>query len=156
MRGNANLAIEGFIAAARSAHELVPLLWASANPSGMVTEDAFEAICFMLCRMIHDAGQLDGLFLDLHGSMVAEHVDDGEGELLRRLRDLAGAKLPIVAALDFHANVSPAMVEHASGLLSCRTFPHVDMARTGHRALKLMTRCLWVLNCTKAIVNSLS
>lgn len=151
MRGNANLAIEGFIAAARSAHELVPLLWASANPSGMVTEDAFEAICFMLCRMIHDAGQLDGLFLDLHGSMVAEHVDDGEGEgeLLRRLRDLLGAKLPIVAALDFHANVSPAIVEHASGLLSCRTFPHVDMARTGHRALKLMTPLLTGLELYK-------
>jgi microcystin degradation protein MlrC len=139
---NANLAVEGFIAEARSSHELVPLLWASANPSGMVTEDAFEAICFMLCRMIDDAGPLDGLFLDLHGSMVAEHVDDGEGELLRRLRELVGAKLPIVAALDLHANVSPAMVELASGLVSYRTFPHVDMAQTGHRALKLMSPLL--------------
>ncbi|SIT51013.1 MlrC-like protein [Paraburkholderia piptadeniae] len=144
-----NLAIEGFIDAARSAHELVPLLWASANPSGMVTEDAFEAISFMLGRMIRDAGPIDGLFLDLHGSMVAEHVDDGEGELLRRLRELVGLKLPIVAALDFHANVSPAMVEHASGLVSCRTFPHVDMAQTGRRALRLMNLLLAGLELAK-------
>jgi microcystin degradation protein MlrC len=104
----------------------------------------------MLCRMIQDSGPLDALFLDLHGSMVAEHVDDGEGELLRRLRELVGAKLPIVAALDLHANVSPAMVEHASGLVSYRTFPHVDMAQTGHRALRLMTPMLAGLDLYKS------
>jgi microcystin degradation protein MlrC len=68
-----NLAIEGFIQAARASHELVPLLWASANPSGPVTRDAFEAIAFMLDRALRDAGPLDALFLDLHGAMVTEH-----------------------------------------------------------------------------------
>lgn len=137
-----NLAIDGFIQAARPAHELVPLLWASANPSGPVTQDAFEAIAFMLDRMIRDAGPLDALLLDLHGAMVSEHLEDGEGELLRRLRHRVGATMPIVAALDFHANITPAMVEHASGLLTYRSYPHIDMMRTGQRALALLDKLL--------------
>ena len=137
-----NLAIDGFIQAAQASHQLVPLLWASANPSGPVTEDAFEAIAFMLDRMIRDAGPLDALFLDLHGAMVSEHLEDGEGELLRRLRHRVGATLPIVVALDFHANITPAMFDHASGLLTYRSYPHVDMAQTGQRAQVLLDRLL--------------
>jgi microcystin degradation protein MlrC len=137
-----NLAIDGFIQAAQPLHQLVPLLWASANPSGPVTEDAFEAIAFMLDRMIRDAGPLDALFLDLHGAMVSEHLEDGEGELLRRLRHRVGATLPIVVALDYHANITPAMFEHASGLLTYRSYPHVDMAQTGQRAQVLLDRLL--------------
>ncbi|MGF6724529.1 microcystin degradation protein MlrC [Paraburkholderia sp. GAS41] len=137
-----NLAIDGFIQAAQSTHQLVPLLWASANPGGPVTEDAFEAIAFMLDRMLRDAGPLDALFLDLHGAMVSEHLDDGEGELLRRLRQRVGAALPIVVALDFHANITPAMFEYASGLLAYRSYPHIDMAQTGQRAQVLLDRLL--------------
>lgn len=137
-----NLAIAGFIQAARTSHQLAPLLWASANPSGPVTQDAFEAIAFMLDRMIRDAGPLDALFLDLHGAMVSEHLEDGEGELLRRLRERVGDTMPIVAALDFHANITPAMIEHASGLVTYRSYPHVDMAQTGQRAHALLERLL--------------
>lgn len=137
-----NLAIDGFIQAARTLHQLVPLLWASANPSGPVTQDAFEAIAFMLDRMIRDAGPLDALFLDLHGAMVSEHLEDGEGELLRRLRQRVGSTMPIVAALDFHANITPAMIDHASGLVTYRSYPHVDMAQTGQRAHVLLDRLL--------------
>jgi len=137
-----NLAIDGFIRAARTSHQLVPLLWASANPSGPVTQDAFEAIAFMLDRAIRDAGPLDALFLDLHGAMVSEHWQDGEGELLRRLRQRVGDAIPIVAALDFHANITPAMIEYASGLLTYRSYPHIDMAQTGQRAQVLLDRLL--------------
>jgi microcystin degradation protein MlrC len=137
-----NLAIDGFIQAARVKHELVPLLWASASPSGPVTQDAFEAIAFMLERAIRDAAPIDALFLDLHGAMVTEHLEDGEGELLKRLRQRLGATPPIVAALDFHANVTPAMVEHASGMLAYRSYPHTDMAQTGRRSAQLMDRLL--------------
>ena len=82
-----NLAITGFIDAALVAgHELVPLVWANACPSGPVTEDAFERLSAMLLADLAAAGPLDALFLDLHGAMVTEHLADGEGELLRRVR----------------------------------------------------------------------
>ena len=87
-----NLAIDGFIRAARTSHQLVPLLWASANPSGPVTQDAFEAIAFMLDRMIRDAGPLDALFLDLHGHSDRAPLSpfDAVGLLLGQLGVAAG------------------------------------------------------------------
>lgn len=136
-----NLALSGFIDAS-AAHTLVPLVWCSANPSGPVTEDAFEAVALMLSLAIRDAGPLDALFLDLHGAMVCEHLDDGEGELLRRLRAQLGPDVPIVAALDFHANISDAMVRDADVLVPYRTYPHVDMADTGRRAAYVLDRVL--------------
>ncbi len=138
-----NLAISGFIDALRGTpHQLVPLLWASAGPSGPVTRDAFEAIAYLLDRALVEAGPLDALLLDLHGAMVVEHLDDGEGELLRRLRERTGVDTVIVAALDFHANVSRAMVELADVLVSYRSYPHVDIAETGRRAAALLERRL--------------
>ncbi|MFO1074408.1 MAG: M81 family metallopeptidase [Geminicoccaceae bacterium] len=147
----ANLAVTGFIDAARAAgHELAPLVWANACPSGPVTEDAYERIVAMLLADLAAAGPVDGLFLDLHGAMVCEHLPDGEGELLRRLR-AAAPELPIVAALDLHANVSAAMVEHADALVAYRTYPHVDLARTGAAALPLLERRMAGLPLAKAL-----
>ncbi|MBI2382016.1 MAG: M81 family metallopeptidase [Gammaproteobacteria bacterium] len=127
-----NLALSGFAEAARAAGaELLPLVWASANPSGRVSREAYETFWEMLREELSRAGAFDALYLDLHGAMVAEHLDDGEGELLARLRRLLGPELPIVASLDFHANVSAAMLAGADLLLSYRSYPHVDMAETG-------------------------
>lgn len=137
-----NLATDGFIQAARRHHELAPLVWASANPSGPVTRDAFEAMWFLFERALRDAGRLDALFLDLHGAMVTEHLEDGEGEWLRRVRALVGDALPIVVALDFHANITPEMVERATALIVYRSYPHVDMAASGQRAYAVLARLL--------------
>jgi len=134
-----NLPAAGFIAEARTAgHTLVPLTWCSATPSGPVTRDAFEGICAMLLDDLRACGSLDAVYLDLHGAMVAEHVDDADGEVLRRVRAVLGQDVPVIASLDFHANVSRLMVEQASALVAYRTYPHVDMAETGARTL----RCL--------------
>lgn len=133
-----NLPLAGFInEALQLGHQLIPTLWASAAPSGKVTEEAFEAICDELIARILEAGPVDAVFLDLHGAMVCTHLDDGEGELLARLRDLVGPT-PIVAALDFHANVSLRMVENADLLIAYRTYPHVDMADTGAKAAQFI------------------
>ncbi len=76
--------------------------------------------------------------LDLHGAMVAEHVDDADGEVLARVRQVGGLNIPIVASLDFHANVSARMVAQADGLVSFRSYPHVDMTETGLRSAALL------------------
>jgi microcystin degradation protein MlrC len=137
-----NLPISGFIDAARAAgHELVPLVWANACPSGPVTDDAFERLCGQMLEDLAAAGPLDGIFLDLHGAMITASLDDGEGELLARIRR-ARPSLPLVAALDLHANVSAAMVEHADVLLAYRTYPHVDLAATGARCLEPLQRLI--------------
>ena len=136
-----NLPIAGFIEqAAQDRHELKPLLWCSAQPSGPVTRDAFERIAFILLEDLTAALPIDAVYLDLHGAMVAEHCDDADGELLRRVRALVGERIPVVASLDLHANVSQTMLEQASALVAYRTYPHVDMAETGARAASLVPR----------------
>ena len=138
-----NLSIAGFIEAANHAgHDLRPLLWCSATPSGRVTRDAYERIAGELGERLSKAGPIDALFLDLHGAMVAEHLEDGEGELLARLRGIVGPEPPIVVSLDFHANVSRAMVEQATAMVGYRTYPHVDMAATGVECARLLDRIM--------------
>src|SRR5690606_24413262 len=72
--------------------------------------------------------------------MVTEHHQDGEGEILRRVRAVVGPEIPVVASLDLHANVTPEMVAHSNALVIYRTYPHVDMAETGARAFALLAR----------------
>jgi len=69
--------------------------------------------------------------------MVTEHYEDGEGEILGRVRRVVGADLPLVASLDFHANLTEAMTELATALTIYRTYPHIDMDATGGRARSL-------------------
>lgn len=137
----ANIPVAGFIDAMQ-AHTLLPTTWAAASPSGYVTRDAYERISGMILDGLKQAMPLDGVYLDLHGAMVAEHHDDGEGELLRRVRALVGPTVPIVASLDLHANVTRAMIAHADNLVCYRTYPHIDMAETGQRAAQLLDRRL--------------
>ena len=115
-------------------HEIVPLLWCSATPSAHVTEDSFERIVAMMLETLRDAAPLDGVLLDLHGAMVCTHVADGDGELLRRVRQTVGDATPVVATLDLHANISDQMIAQASLLEAYRTYPHIDMGATGARA----------------------
>ena len=114
----------------------------NATPSGKVTKDAWE----MLCHFIIDAcgfdGPFDGVVLALHGAMVTETTDDGEGELLQRIRDRIGPDVPMVATLDLHANVTERMAANANVLVTYRTYPHVDMYDRGEQAAELLQRMM--------------
>jgi microcystin degradation protein MlrC len=124
----------GMIAAAgeRSA-ALVPSIAASASPAGRVTKDFYEETRARLLADLRAAGPLDGVLLDLHGAMVVEGLDDGEGDLLRAVRATVG-DLPVAVTLDFHANLTRAMVETATLLHGYKTYPHVDMEARGREA----------------------
>jgi microcystin degradation protein MlrC len=129
-----NLPIAGFIKEARRfGHELVPTVWAAANPSSYVTQDAYERIAGQLIDDLKAGGSYDAVYLCLHGAMVAEHVEDGEGELMARVRRVVGDGIPVVASLDLHCNTTPEMMRHATAMIGYRTYPHTDMAATGAR-----------------------
>jgi microcystin degradation protein MlrC len=139
----ANIPAAGAIQALRArGHSLVGTAWAAASPSAHVTAQAFERIAGKLVENLKAALPVEGVYLDLHGAMVAETFDDGEGELLRRVREAVGPRVPVVASLDLHANVTRAMVAYADALVAYRTYPHVDMAETGARAALLLQRML--------------
>jgi len=140
-----NLPVGGFIAAARRlGWQLVPSVWAGATPSSYVTRDAFERISAAVLEDVDAAlaQGLDGIYLDLHGAAVAEQADDSEGELMARIRARVGPRVPLVASLDLHANVTQRMLSLADGLVAYRTYPHIDMADTGERAARLLSEHL--------------
>ena len=140
---NINVGLAGFVEAAEAlGWEMVPTISAAASPSAHVTEEAYERIVKVMLEGLRAAGALDGVYLDLHGAMVTEHLDDGEGELLARVREIIGSELPLVVSLDLHANVTPQMMQHADALIAYRTYPHVDMADTGRAAAKHLARLL--------------
>ena len=124
----------GFIDEAEAAGaEIVPSVAANAPPSGPVQTAAYEYICDAILEAV--AGGCDAILLDLHGAMVTERHEDGEGELLARIRAIA-PDVPIGVTLDMHANLYPAMVENADIIAGYQTYPHIDYRETGVRAAR--------------------
>ena len=107
---------------------------AGAAPSGPVEDDAYEYITAQILRALDDC---DALMLDLHGAMVTRSHEDGEGELLRRIRAIA-PDLPIAVSLDMHANIFPDIVNLATIVTGYHTYPHVDMFETAERAARVL------------------
>ena len=107
-------------------------LAAHAAPSGLVHDDAYETMCQAILQAVAQGG-FDGILLDLHGAMVSQSHEDGEGELLRRIRAI-DPKTPMGVAYDMHANMHTDMVELAQTVAGYQTYPHVDMYETGMRA----------------------
>lgn len=110
--------------------ELVCPIAASAWPSGPVEDAAYDYMTQKICDAV--AQGCDVILLHLHGAMVTESLDDGEGPLLQRLRALA-PDTPIGVALDMHTNLYPAIVENADVVAGYQTYPHIDIYETGIR-----------------------
>ncbi len=142
LRGT-NTPLGGFIAGAeRSGIHLIPTVAADATPAGPVTREAFETLLGQLIDGIRDAGTLDGVLLQLHGAMVTEDHDDGEGEILAAIRTEVGDDVPVVATVDLHANVTERMVQKATALIGYDTNPHVDGRERGEEALSCIERVI--------------
>ena len=141
--GGVHLPITGAIEALHKAgHTVVPLLWCSAMPSDRVTRGAYEIIVGQILDMLAHLWPVDALNLDLHGAMVCEHLDDGEGEFLARIRRAYGAEFPVAVSLDLHANITQQMVDNASIIDCFREYPHTDMGECGARTATSLMRLL--------------
>ena len=121
-------------AAERLGARLVPSVAAAASPAGRVTRDIYAHVKDRILADLAAAGPLDGVLLDLHGAMVPEGIDDGEGDILAAVRRAVGPKVPIAVTLDLHGNLTEAMVRGADLLHGYKTYPHVDMAERGVEA----------------------
>ncbi len=133
-----NVPPSGFLRKAwEMGHEVVPILFTSAQPSGTVTDDAFERITGMITSGLAENGPFDGVYLDLHGAMVTQSLEDPETEIGRRVRAVIG-DIPLVASLDLHGNITQECVDVFSGLVGYRTYPHIDMYETGERCAILL------------------
>ncbi len=141
-RGDANTELAGVLDIGRIYDwEITHTISASAGPGGRVTDAALDVLCAPLLSAAAQGGW-DGIFLILHGAMVVASYDDGEAEILRRLRAVIGPDLPIAVTLDPHANVSAAMCDLAQILVSFTTYPHVDIRTTGQRTAELLQQTM--------------
>jgi len=121
--------------------EIRPILRALALAGGRVTQEALEFIENKLVSELEKLKPIDGLFLSLHGAMVADHVDDVEGYLLKSVREVLGEAVRVVVPLDHHGNVTELMVESADLLCGHETEPHKAF-ETGQKAAKIFFNLL--------------
>ena len=138
-----NTPIGGFLEGAeKHDFELIPTIFANAHPSGPTPRGIFDTILDDLLTGITAAGQIDGVLLELHGAMVAEEIDDGEGHILGAVRELVGSEVPILAQLDIHSNVSHRMIEMADVLIGRETYPEIDQAARSRECADVLVRIL--------------
>jgi len=143
LRGG-GMEVSGIIAAAEEEGvKLVPLLASYGGTGGPVATAAYAYLRDEILEGARrSAADVDGAILALHGAMLTEDLDDPEGDLLMRLRQILGPDKPIVCSLDLHAHVTDLMVQHATAFVAYHTHPHVDIYDTGYRAMKLFGRIL--------------
>lgn len=144
-----NTTIGGYIdGAARHGFELVPTLFAEAHTSAPTPRPVFDSLARELLAGIEAAGAVDGVLLDLHGSMCVGDLDspdglpDVEGWLLAEIRQRVGARVPVLAELDIHSNVTPLMIQKTDVLIGRESYPEIDMAERAAECADVLAR-IW-------------
>ncbi|MBM3573732.1 MAG: M81 family metallopeptidase, partial [Alphaproteobacteria bacterium] len=138
--GHTKTPFGAFVMLARAADaEIDCPVVAEAWPSGPVTADAYGRISAPILEAVRRG--CDAVFLDLHGAMVTEQDEDGEGALLEGLRGIA-PDLPIAVALDSHTNLTERMMDNCTVLVGYKTFPHIDTYETGTQAGRILLQTL--------------
>jgi len=144
---DSNICIGGFIEGGqRHGFDLVPLLWTFAYPSGLIVREDYESLKQEFLKRLTDAeaagGPVDGVLLDLHGAMVVEGIDDGDGDFIAAVREAVGADRPVIVTTDLHGNHTQKRVDQADAIIGFDTYPHIDMAERGSEAADLMAATL--------------
>lgn len=121
-------------------HEVVPAVYASIIPSGLLSKEEFLRFIddFLSCCV----ADIDGIWLSLHGAMTVSDIGSGEAYLVSRLREHYGRDIPIFGSFDFHGNMSLELVRQMNYITAYRTAPHVDIYETGCRAVRALLRSL--------------
>lgn len=122
--------------------EWAPTLIAYAPPHGLVEKSAYLNLKDEMLNRLSVLLPADGILLDLHGAMEVEGIGSGEADLVKNIREIVGEKVPIIASLDLHGNISHELAESTNLLTAFRTAPHVDSMQTKTRALTHLIRCI--------------
>ncbi len=122
--------------------EAVPIFGANTCPSGPITHECYQEAKKNIVEGIREQGPFDGICLSLHGSGLSVDTVDVEGDILQAVREVVGYKIPIFVSLDLHANISPAMIQCATGMVTLKCYPHTDMYEVGAKTMRLLIQTL--------------
>jgi microcystin degradation protein MlrC len=140
-RGTDLLARYPFLAAYADV-TFVPLLVARALPGGAVAHVAYRQMVDESLHELDRLGPFQGVYLDMHGAMAVEGLDDAEADFFAAVRAVAGREALLSASYDLHGNVSEQIVQELDLLTAYRTSPHIDVEETRARAVRLLVHCL--------------
>lgn len=113
----------------------IPTFRGRALPGGTVTREAYESMVGKTLAMLKENLPYDGLFFDIHGAMSVVGLDDPEGDLIGRIREVIGTEVLVSTSMDLHGNVSERLAHH-SDLITCyRMAPHEDALESKKRAV---------------------
>lgn len=151
----ASAGLSGFISVMDQAGpwEKVPVLFTTAGASGPAEQGFFERCCARIEAMLRAAMPLDGVYCCQHGAAGATGDFDADGTLLKRIRAVVGPNVPVIATLDLHANLSPAMVQSTDLLCAYLTNPHVDQYERGQEAARAMLEMFAGMRTAKAYIH---
>ena len=122
--------------------DYIPTIQARAIPGGSVAASAYQTLKNEFLDLLRAAGPLDGLYLDMHGAMNVEGMDDAEGDWIAAAREIVGEDCLISASFDLHANISQREIDNLDMLTTFRTAPHVDVEETREKAFTMLMTCL--------------
>lgn len=112
-----------------------PAVKGHAIPGGIVTREAYESLMSKTLERLRSSLPYDGLFFDIHGAMSVEGLDDPEGDMIIRIREVVGFDCVISTCMDLHGNVSERLVENTDLITCYRLAPHEDAFESKKRAL---------------------
>jgi len=113
----------------------IPTVVGRALPGGVVTRKAYESIVSKTIDSLNAHKPFDGVYLDIHGAMSVEGLDDPEGDYLQRVRKAVGNSTIISTSMDLHGNVSWRLAKNTDLITCYRKAPHEDALETKERAV---------------------
>lgn len=122
--------------------EVIPTLTATSGPSGIVSKEAYEGFRDEILKAFRDAGQVDGVFLDMHGALHVEDYPDAQLDFIQQIRRIVGKKALVAASFDLHGNISPDFMDGLNIISAYRTAPHIDGEETRLRTVELLLESL--------------
>lgn len=128
--------------AGRDDIDWLPGLYARSLPGGQVVASAYAAMREELLDRLRATLPLDGLYLDLHGAMAVDGLDDAEADLAEAVRAVVGPDCLISTGMDLHGNVAARLVAQVDLFTAHRLAPHEDAHLTRERACANLLRCL--------------
>lgn len=134
-----------FVARQRAAQENFTLVEGScffAQPAGLTTRRAYEAMRAEVLDQLRAAMPLDGVLLGLHGAMVADGYDDCEGDLLEHVRAIVGPSCVVGVELDPHNHMTLKRVGLADVIVCFKEYPHTDILPRAEELVTLVLKTI--------------
>ncbi len=141
LRGDALLPRYPF-ATAHPDTDFVPIMQAHAVPGGVLRRSVYDALKEEILTGLRAGGPWDGVYLDMHGAMAVDGLEDAEADFIGAVRQVVGTSCLISASYDLHGNLSAAIMDQLDLITAYRTAPHEDALETRARALDLLVKCL--------------